>query len=216
MQIIGLQRHELAPFTAQQLKHFFPVAGEDFTADIDRHLDVALARLQVCIDSVRMWRPGCFDVFHSSQYCSYLYLLARTVWVETQDRRLPTRLFALNKALNGIDLFYEIEMPQRFFIGHSVGIVLAKATYGDCLVLYQNSTVGKNNGQAPVLGEGCILYPNSAVLGQSRLGPDTTLAQGASLIDASTDGSCIVFRRDSGALIKPVVRRYVEDYFRLG
>ena len=28
-------------------------------------------------------------------------------------------------------------MPARFFIGHSAGIVLAKASYADYLVLYQ-------------------------------------------------------------------------------
>ena len=52
-------------------------------------------------------------------------------------------MFILNKALNAIDLFYEIDMPARFFIGHSAGIVLAKASYADYLVLYPNSTVGK-------------------------------------------------------------------------
>src|SRR3990167_5876802 len=91
-------------------------------------------------------------------------------WTLTSTRRsgdtaAGTRLFLMNKALNGIDLFYEIAMPEVFYIGHSVGIVLAKATYGNYLVLYQNSTVGRHLSRVPVLGEGVILYPNTAVIG---------------------------------------------------
>jgi serine O-acetyltransferase len=161
-----------------------------------------------------MWRVGEFDYLHSSQYCIYLYYLANSIWRNTGERAGCTRLFLLNKALNGIDLFYEIEMPKVFFIGHSVGIVLAKATYGEKLVLYQNSTVGKNHGAAPVLGEGVVMYPNTAIIGACRVADRTVLSQGVGLVGKDTPGDCMVFRGEGGLVFKPNRRDFVADFFR--
>jgi serine O-acetyltransferase len=207
----------LRAYTCAQLRNLIP-DGRDAPLDgyIARHLDEALERLMASIDAVRMWRPGEFNYLHSSQYCQYLYVLANTIWRHEKDASACTRLFLLNKALNGIDLFYEIEMPRIFFIGHSVGIVLAKATYGDYLALYQNSTVGKNHGDAPVLGQGVVMYPNTAVIGRSRIGDRTVLSQGVSVINRDTPGDSVVFSGAGGGLaFKPAGRDILADLFRL-
>ena len=122
----------------------------------------------------------------------------------------------LNKALNGIDLFYEIEMPPVFFIGHSVGIVFAKASYGNYLVIYQNSTVGKNHGVAPVLGEGVIMYAGTAIIGDCQVGDGTVLSQGVSLINTHSPGQCTIYRGDAGRVVfKPTRRNALLDIFRI-
>lgn len=95
-------------------------------------------------------------------------------------------------------------MPEKFFIGHTVGIVLSKACYGEYLVLYQNSTVGKNNGKSPTIGTGTVLFPNSAILGSSITSPFTTISQGARLVDAHTPPNCIVFNGLENA--SPVIK----------
>ncbi|RJG07918.1 hypothetical protein D3870_08015 [Noviherbaspirillum cavernae] len=180
-------------------------------------MDEALTRLERCINAVRMWTPERFNYLNSSQYCIYLYYLANTIWCNERDPAVPTRLFCLNKALNAIDLFYEIEMPEVFFIGHSVGIVLAKATYGNHLVLYQNSTVGKNHGIAPVIGDGVVMYPNTAIIGRCHVASGTVLAQGTSIINHDTPGDCMAFNGDNGVpTFKPAKRAVLEDIFRLG
>jgi serine O-acetyltransferase len=164
---------------------------------------------------VRLWPRDEFDHLHSSQYTIFLYCLAHTLWRAGAPPALCNKLFGLNKALNGIDLFYEIEMPPRFFIGHSVGIVLAKATYGDRLVLYQGCTVGKNHGHAPVLGEGVVMYPGSCIIGRCEVGAGSVLSQGTSVVNRSTPGQCMVFAGDSGALVfKPSSRDVLADIFR--
>ena len=106
-------------------------------------------------------------------------------------------------------------MPEVFFIGHSVGIVLAKAGYGNRLVLYQNSTVGKNHGQAPTLGDGVVLYPNSAIIGRCEVGAGSVIAQGVSIVNRSTPGKCTVFQGAAGGLVfKPPTRDVLADIFR--
>jgi len=154
-------------------------------------------------------------VLHSSQYCIFLYYLANTIWCKEQTRTVCTKLFALNKALNAIDCFYEIELPEVFFIGHSVGIVLVKASYGNHLVLYQNSTVGKNHGAAPVLEDGVVMYPNSAIIGGGLIRAGTILSQGVSVINRCTEANMTGLQGANGSLLfKPIERNVLTDFFR--
>lgn len=214
MEIVRIGRQGLRDYLLAQLDHFFP-DGRRAAAPIDACLDRALARTVACIDQVKAWQPGRFDYLHSTQYCTFLYYLANTVAHSGADREVCTKLFLLNKALNGIDLFYEIEMPEVFFIGHSVGIVLAKASYGNYLVLYQNSTVGKNHGVAPVLGEGVVMYANTAIIGRCNVGNGSVLSQGTGVVNRDVPGDCLVYPGAAGELVfKPSKRDVLQDIFR--
>lgn len=213
---LHLSRAELSAYVARQLTSFYP-DGLDVDASevLSAHMDVTLTRLGRCINEVRWWTPDKFDHLHSTQYTLFLYYLSNTVWKATGNCTLCAKLFGLNKALNGIDLFYEIEMPEVFFIGHSVGIVFAKATYGNHLVVYQNSTVGKNHGVAPVLGDGVVMYPGTAIIGRCDVGAGTVLSQGVSLINTNTPGACTVYSGQQGIVtFKPTGRDVLADIFR--
>jgi serine O-acetyltransferase len=200
---------------AAQMGHFFPDGQNGLRDCVVRDLDETLDRVQTCVNAVRLWTENEFDYLHSSQYCTFLYYLSNTAWRNRQDQRLCTKLFLLNKALNGFDCFYNNVLPDKFFIGHSVGIVLARTTFSNYLVLYQNSTVGKNHGEAPVLGEGVVLYPNSAIIGRCNIGPSTVIAQGCSIINQDTPGDCYVFSNDGELTFKKPKRNVLADIFRL-
>ncbi|WP_027833730.1 hypothetical protein [Maritalea myrionectae] len=209
----------LARYVAQQLANLLPDTDIDAVeAEISRHLPNTLDRLHYLIKHVKMWTPGKFDHLHSTQYCTFLYLLSNEIFTQTGERELPTRIFLLNKAMNAIDLFYEIDLPPVFFIGHSAGIVLAKATYGNYLVLYQNSTVGKNHGKAPKIGDGVIVYPNSAIIGDTEIGDHCVLGQGTSVINQIVPSNQFVFNgTGSSPLLKPTPQDQLplEEYFRV-
>lgn len=217
MKIHHFDLDQLSLYVCRQIENLIPDGRNNYTAIIRKHLPRSLERLRMCINAVRCWNLNEFDYLHSSQYCTFLYFLANTVWGETNDKDLPTKLFILNKALNGIDLFYEIEMPHRFFIGHSAGIVLSKANYSDYLVMYQNSTVGKNHGAAPVIEAGVIMYPNTAIIGRCHVRSGTIISQGVGVINQNTPGNCLVFRGSEQSLIfKFPKRNILDDIFRMG
>jgi serine O-acetyltransferase len=44
--------------------------------------------------------------------------------------------------LNGLDLYYQVEMPEVFFLDHAVGRVLGNGKYGNYFAFLQNCTVG--------------------------------------------------------------------------
>lgn len=215
LNLVHGDKQHLTRYIDRQLKNLFPDEKDDMRCLIEKHIDQALARVHHCINAVKMWRSDEFDYLHSSQYTIFLYYLNHTIWNAEKQRTICNKLFYLNKALNGIDLFYEIDMPEVFFIGHSVGIVLAKATYGNYLVLYQNSTVGKNHGIAPKLEEGVIMYPNTAIIGDCHVKARSVIAQGVSVINKDTMPNSYVFQSNSGALeFKPCSKNILGDIFR--
>lgn len=213
--LVSLSRDGLLGYVERQLANLLPDDAPGVRAAIDAHLDAALVRTGRNIDAVRMWRPGEFDHLHSTQYTLFLYYLSNTMWRAGVDPRVCTRLFLLNKALNGIDCFHELELPEVFFIGHSVGIVLAKATYGSHLVLYQNCTVGKNHGVAPVIEDRVVMYPNAAIIGRCQVRAGSVIAQGVGVVNRDTPGDTLVFAGSDGALtFKPSTRDVIADVFR--
>lgn len=217
MKLIDHTRESLLDYTARQCAQVVPDGREAaFRAAAEAHLEEALERLHVCINGCAPWRPDQFNVLQSSQHCIFLYYLANTIWRRSGDTAAATRLFLMNKAFNGIDLFYEIAMPEVFYIGHSVGIVLAKATYGNHLVLYQNSTVGRHKDQIPVIGDRVVLYPNTAVIGRSIVEDDCVVSQGVSVVNKQVPKGSIAFPADGGGLaFRPRPADLVAEYFRL-
>ena len=217
MKLVDHTRDSLVAYLTAQCAHIVPDGREDaFRKAVHAHLDEALERMHVCINACAPWRPDQFNVLQSSQHCIFLYFLSNTIYRRSGDTAAATRLFLMNKALNGIDLFYEIQMPPVFYIGHSVGIVLAKATYGNYLVLYQNSTVGRHKDQIPVIGDRVVLYPNTAVIGRSVIGNDAVLSQGVSAVNKKVPDGVIAFRSGGSDLaFQPRPDDLLKEYFRL-
>ncbi|HEX3700932.1 MAG TPA: hypothetical protein VHV27_09695 [Phenylobacterium sp.] len=218
MKLLDHTRDSLAGYLAAQCAQVVP-DGRDaaFKAAVLAHIDEALERMHRCVNACAPWRPDEFNVLQSSQHTIFLYFLANTIWRRSGDAAAATRLFLMNKAFNGIDLFYEIAMPEVFYIGHSLGIVLAKATYGNFLVLYQNSTVGRHKDQIPVIGERVVLYPNTAVVGRAVVEDDCVVSQSTSVINKRVPKGSIAFAGDQpGELaFRPRPHDLLKEYFRL-
>lgn len=215
MKLKNSSRGVLLDYVSAQIDSFFPDHATDVHAAIDRDLDEALDRVNTCVNAVAMWTPDEFDYLHSSQYCTFLYYLANTVWRNRENENVCTKLFYLNKALNGFECFYDTPMPDRFFIGHTVGIVLVRMTYPEYFAIYQNCLVGQNNGARPVIEERVLMYPGSAILGNSHVRSGTVVAQGSRIVDSETPGNSIVFSNAGELVFKTPKSDPLESIFRL-
>ena len=216
MKLVDHTRESLLSYLTAQCAHVAPDGREAaFRAAVDAHLDEALERMHVCINACAPWRLDQFNVLQTSQHCILLYFLSNTIWTRSGDGAAATRLFLMNKAFNGIDLFYEIAMPPVFYIGHSVGIVLAKATYGNFLVLYQNSTIGRHKDQIPVIGDRVVLYPGSSVAAGSVIEDDVVLSQGVRIINKRVPAGMMAFAGAGNELVlRPRPDDLLAEYFR--
>ncbi|HSV84361.1 MAG TPA: hypothetical protein VLK85_34610 [Ramlibacter sp.] len=203
----------LALYVARQLESFFPRGGIDADAQrIAAALPRVLQRLEPILRAVKGFRTGTFQLFHSLQYATFLYLLANEQWNTGGDRGLPERLFLLNRALNAIDLYPAVELPEVFFISHGLGTVLGNVPYGNRLVFFQNVTVGRVGDARPVIGNNVVLYPGAVVSGRTVIGDHCVVAAGTVLHDVSVPDHSMARMEDGKLAIRPIARDYIGLY----
>jgi serine O-acetyltransferase len=144
-----------------------------------------------------------FDHLHGDQYAMWLYVLSNQLHRDGAPRSWCKKLFLLNKALHGCDLFYEVELPSVFLLVHPLGTVLGRGHYGDYLVVYQRCGVGSNHGVYPTLGRHVTMHPGSAVLGRCTVGDDCSIAAESLLLDRDLPSGSVFIGSPRDPLIRP-------------
>ena len=103
------------------------------------------------------------------------------------------KIYLLNKLLNGLDLFYEVELPDIFFTDHPVGAVIGRGKFSNHFSFTQSCTVGNNNGKYPIIGEGVKMLGHSSILGSSKISRNVFIAPYTCVIDQDIPENCLVF-----------------------
>ena len=148
-----------------------------------------------------------FNPFHSVQYMTFLYTIANELYRNGVSSALTDKLYYLNKVMNGLDMFYAIELPEVWSAEHPVGSVLGRAKYGDEFFFYQGCTVGGNRGKDgvlhyPVIGKNVRMYANSSLIGKCNVGDNVILGAGALVKDTDIPSNSIVFGQSPNLIIK--------------
>jgi len=216
--IQSLSNHELSGFVAGQVNNLFPDVKIGPVA-LSEYIKEALARTEYCFSKVNnkyFFDQGnvFFNHLHSDQYAMFLCLLARTVWCLGKDQDLATRIYCLNKYLHGLDVYYEVELPEIFLFVHCIGMVLGRASYSDYFVAYQRTTVGGNNRKYPQLGEGIVMYGNSAILGDSKVGNNCHISFGSVVLEKKVPSNMLVLGHYPVTTLKKTRKDVVSQFFR--
>ncbi|NQU61768.1 MAG: serine acetyltransferase [Rhodospirillales bacterium] len=205
---LSIEAEALASYVAQQVSVFFPDNPVE-VADLLSFVNKSLDRVEACFSPIRLpyyFEDGstAFDHHNTDHYACFLYYLSNTLFRESGDPNLTKRVYALNKLLHSLDIFYEIEMPDVFVLAHPVGTVLGRARYGNYLCVYQGCTVGANtDGVYPTLGEGIVMYPGSQVVGDCRIGDNCWIASNALVMDTNVPSDSIAIGQPPNFEIKP-------------
>jgi serine O-acetyltransferase len=206
---------DLIMFTATQLNNMFPHQGLVHDREELKSVYVAaLYRMRPILETVRNFIPKEFNHFNSMQYATMLYLLANEHWLTHQNPIFADRLFCLNRALNSIDLFYTVTMPEIFLVAHGLGAVLGNVSYQNYFVFFQNTTVGRVGEDRPVFGENVILYPNATITGCSTIGENCVISAGSIVHNRNIPSNTLVFMQGNELIMKPAVKNYKHLYFR--
>jgi len=216
--ILELPREELGQLLQKQIANLF-LLRDDERSVISDSLDTALRRSEFCFSFSRnkYFRKNgqtYFNPFHSGQYAIFLYFVSNTIFHSNPESRLlADRIYYLNKCLNGIDLFYEVNMPKVFSLGHPVGTVLGRAKYGEYFGVSQNCTVGNSDGKYPVFGSNVKLMAGSMVLGSCNIGDNVIFSANSYTKDTDVPPCSVVF----GSVPNLIIKREESSYFnRLG
>lgn len=148
-----------------------------------------------------------FNPFHSVQWMTFLYYLAHSIYKKGSNTKVCDKLYYLNKMMNGLDMFYAIDLPKHFGAEHPVGSVMGRASYGDDFFFYQGCTVGgyhNKDGSVvyPVIGDGVRMYANSTILGNCHIGTGVKVGAGALIKNQDIPDNKIVFGESPNLIIK--------------
>lgn len=124
-------------------------------------------------------------------------------------------VYYLNKIMHANDWFYQIKLPVHFLAEHPIGSVLGKANYGDYLFVYQGTTIGGNRKKGklfyPTLGSNVLLYANSTVLGDTKIGNNVIISADTYLLNEDIPDNCIVFGKSPNINIKMKSEQQIKD-----
>lgn len=101
---------DLTEYVARQLATFFPDGHSASAKALYLHMRIALERLRSCFAGIQKpkFRDGphiLFNYMHPDHYAVLLYLLANTIVQHDRDDPLAFRVYYLNKALHGLDVY---------------------------------------------------------------------------------------------------------------
>lgn len=149
-----------------------------------------------------------FNPYHSVQYMIFLYYLSHSLYKDGKDSLLCDKIYYLNKVMNGLDLFYAIDLPDYFGAEHPVGSVMGRAKYGNGFFFYQCCFVGATKDKLtgkdiyPTIGENVWMYANSAILGNCKIGNNVNIGAGAVVKDEDIPDDVNVFGESPNLIIK--------------
>jgi serine O-acetyltransferase len=212
----SLDADQLVGFASRLMANHVPDGVEHAPERADAEL--ALERIERCFAGIhrKYYTVGdevSFDHLNGDHLATFLYLLANSVHTRGGDPAVATKLFMVNKAMHGLDLFYSVRMPEVFMLVHPVGTVIGNAEYQDELVVYQNCTIGSQDGVYPRFGKGVVLYSRTSILGGTVVGDDVVFAANSFVIDAQIPANSIVVGQYPGHRILPNPRSVHERIF---
>lgn len=204
----SLTDRALARLAAHQINAMYPDGDDVVIDDLMPAVGEALQRLEHCFSHIvsKYYFDGeraVFSHLHGDQYCIWLYFLANTLYRQGAPAAVCTKLFLLNKALNGCDIYYEVELPSIFLVVHPLGTVLGRGTYGDYFVAYQRCGIGSNRDVYPTLGRHVTLRPGAAVLGNCSIGDNCQIASESFVLDRDLPARSLYIGGPKDARIKP-------------
>ncbi len=199
-----------------QLEHFFP---DGAPLRLDGVVREAAERARHCFAHVRHPAFGdddavLFDHLHGDQYAMFVYYASNSAYA-AGDETLAKKLFLLNRALAGFFCLYDTVLPPVMFLNHPLGTVIGRGTYGNFLLVTQNVTFGVDRGNAPVIGEGVIVYGGALIAGASRIGDRTVIAAKATILNQDVPPESVVAGTSPDLIVRPRKRALAEEFFRL-
>jgi serine O-acetyltransferase len=197
----------LADYAAAQANAILPDLEPLNGGDLMPALSAALARLEHCFAAIdnKYFFDGTSAVFshlHGDQYAMWLYFLSNELFRQGAPTSVCAKLFLLNKALHGCDIFYEVALPSIFLLVHPLATVLGRGSYSDYFVSYQRCGVGSNHDVYPVFGTHVTLRPGSAVLGACRIGDHCQIAAESLVIDRDLPDHSLYIGNPKAAVVK--------------
>ncbi|MBG78874.1 MAG: transferase [Alphaproteobacteria bacterium] len=204
--------HDPTYVRKQVLKHLGLLhdVSENDVSIIDAVMPKTIKRVERCWSEIankyyQSEDTSTLNIDNSNQYTQFLLLLANELSI-SHHKKLADKFFALNKMINSCDIYHEVALPDSFYVNHSIGIIVGRASLGNRLFLSQNCTIGGNPGSPlyPNLGHDNYLMANATIVGDVVTGDRVIFAAGSYAKNISIPSNSIVFGQAPNNVIKPL------------
>jgi serine O-acetyltransferase len=199
-----LNQIDLTNYLTSQLNNFFPDGRS--CENLNSVLQHALAKLEHCFSFVNLSyysKDGHPYYNHlNADHNTVLLYFSSNIAYKINDIPLASKLFYLNKTLHSFHCMYDTILPEIFLVIHGVGTILGKATYSSYFVVTQGCTIGTSANEAPKIGAGAIMYPNSSIVGKSVLRENCCIANGAFVSNYESQANELIIGQSPDLKIK--------------
>ncbi len=215
-----LMPDDLCCYVAKQIGALFPDRNIA-PVSLSGFVQTALDRLEHCFTHTQLkyfTHDGvtAFNHLHTDQYAVFLYFLGNSIARANDDPALADKTYALNKALHGLDIYYEVAMPDIFHLEHCVGTVIGRGSFADYLCVFQGCTIGGNlDYEYPTIKRGVVLYAGSSVIGNSTVNENCFISASAQLINQNVPANSIVYGTSPDVVFKPTQRNVLRNAFEI-
>ena len=190
---------DLCDYLHFQILNIFPDNQRLNKSELYKVVSESIEKIELCFSKINTSYYNIdknhkyFNHLNGDHYSSFLYQVARLAFLKNHIN-LAEKIFNLNKMLHGIDIFYTVELPNYYIFIHPIGTVIGTgAKYSDYLVVYQGVSVGANeNNIYPSFSEKTILFSNSSVLGNSKLGHNVTIGARSTIINQNVPNNSVI------------------------
>ncbi len=210
---LSLESNELKDYIRRQAGYMFPDGYDLFGKDVDIAFDDALDRLEFCFKHITFpeycdQKGGTFfSHLHADQYAQLLYFFSNSLWKNSENKALCSKLMYLNRSLHSVFISYKAKLPDIFFLGHPVGSIIGNADYSDYLVVFQNVTIntaGTLDDLLPKIGKGLFCAMGATIMGDKTIGDRVSIGANALVYDREIpDDSVVEHAVDGEMLCRP-------------
>lgn len=209
--LISLKTDELHCFLNSQLTFHFPDINNPIKFNdkaIKSSFSESLERLEYCFSHIAVRgyhreEQVYFNHLHLDQYSQFLYFFSNSLWKNTQQDDLCSRIVLLNRCLSGCWFSYKGNFPNIFILVHPVGSVIGhlNVKFSDYLVVLQNVTINGVSDCSLNLGKGLFLAAGAQIIGGGSIGDRVSIGANTTVRLPNIDNDKIVYRDDSTGVI---------------
>lgn len=148
-----------------------------------------------------------FDPLHTCQWALFLYFVANTIYKNEKEkidaaRVVCDKIYGQAKTISGCDIYYEIELPEKFYFDYPLGSHMGRAKYGNGFSFVQGCTVEDKDGKYPDIGENVVMLAGSKIIGSCRVGDNCVISEGTIIVDEDIQENSIVYGKSPNLTIE--------------
>jgi serine O-acetyltransferase len=205
---VSIGQKNLIALLHKQLSFFYVENSDIDHSELQKGINVALDRTAYCFTRIKNKYYKYEDIprldpCHTGQYTIFLYFLANSLYnMNTNEGGVAASVYALNKMLHCVDIFYEVNLPDIFYLDHPIGTVIGKALFSDYFQFRQGCTIGNNHGNYPRFGKNVQLWSNVVVIGDCDVGDNVIFSADTFVKDETIPSDSVVFGKSPNIVIK--------------